>query len=101
MKWYNYMECFFAGLFLANFVPHFIHGISGKSFPTPFSNPPGKGMSSPTVNVYWSLFNLLMGYILFRATEISAKNIWALIILFTGIILMGVFNSIAFASTKK
>ena len=101
MKWYHYIECFFAGLFLANFVPHFVHGISGESFPSPFSNPPGKGMSSPTVNVYWGLFNLLIGYLLFRAARISDKKIWALIVLFAGIILMSVFNSIAFAGIKK
>jgi len=47
MKWYNYVACFFAGVFLANVVPHFIHGVSGDSFPTPFANPPGKGLSSP------------------------------------------------------
>ena len=45
MRWYHYIECFFAGLFLANFVPHFVHGISGESFPSPFSNPVGEGMS--------------------------------------------------------
>jgi hypothetical protein len=45
------VACFFAGAFLANFVPHFVHGISGDRFPTPFANPPGKGLSSPTLNV--------------------------------------------------
>ena len=42
VNWYNYIACFFAGIFLANFVPHFVHGISGDRFPTPFAHPPGK-----------------------------------------------------------
>jgi hypothetical protein len=51
MNWYNYVACFFAGAFLANVVPHFFHGISGDRFPTPFARPPGRALSSPTVNV--------------------------------------------------
>lgn len=41
---------FFAGLFLCNGVPHTVAGLSGRSFPTPFAKPPGKGLSSPLVN---------------------------------------------------
>jgi hypothetical protein len=96
MKWYHYIACFFAGAFIANTVPHFIHGISGDCFPTPFSNPPGKGLSSPTVNVFWGLFNLLVGYLLFRAGKISKDKWPALIIFFIGIIVMSVMLSIAF-----
>jgi hypothetical protein len=59
MKWFRYIACFFAGIFLANAVPHFVNSISGISFPTPFANPPGKGLSLPTVNVLWALFNLV------------------------------------------
>jgi hypothetical protein len=62
MSWYNYFFCFFAGMFLANVVPHFVHGISGDPFPTPFANPPGKGLSSATTNVVWALVNLIVGY---------------------------------------
>src|ERR1700688_3264686 len=61
MNWYNYVACFFAGAFLANFVPHFVHGISGDRFPTPFAHPPGRGLSSPTLNVAWAFLNLLVG----------------------------------------
>jgi len=27
MNWYDYIGCFFSGMFLANAVPHFVHGI--------------------------------------------------------------------------
>ena len=96
MKWYHYVASFFAGAFIANFVPHFIHGISGDSFPSPFSNPPGKGLSSPIVNVAWGLGNLLVGYLLARAGKVSHANRWNLLIFFVGVIAMSVMLSIAF-----
>jgi hypothetical protein len=29
MPWYDYVMCFFGGAFTANFVPHFVRGITG------------------------------------------------------------------------
>jgi hypothetical protein len=55
---------FFAGAFLVNALPHLINGLSGKAFPTPFANPPGRGLSSPLVNVLWASANLVAGYLL-------------------------------------
>ena len=96
MNWYHYIACFFAGLFLANAVPHFVHGISGNSFPTPFAKPPGKGLSSPTVNVLWALANLIIGYILLRVGEVSPTNIWTLLTFFAGIVFISIVLSITF-----
>jgi hypothetical protein len=90
--------CFVAGLFLANVVPHFVHGISGDRFPTPFARPPGKGLSSPTVNVVWALFNLVVGYLLFRAGHVSSGDDSALVIFFAGIVAMSITSSVRFAS---
>jgi len=101
MKWYNYLACLFAGLFLANFVPHFVMGVTGQSFPSPFSNPPGKGLSSPIVNILWGLLNLVIGYLLFRAAKISNKNIWALIIFFAGILMMSLMLAATFADIHR
>jgi len=64
MAWYAYLAYFFAGVFLANGVPHFVQGISGKKFPTPFASPPCVGESSPLLNVVWGLVNFLIGYLL-------------------------------------
>jgi hypothetical protein len=64
MPWYYYVACFFAGAFLANGVPHFVQGISGNKFQTPFASPPGVGESSAIVNVIWGWFNLLVGGVL-------------------------------------
>ncbi len=97
MKWYHYIACFFAGLFLANTIPHFVHGVSGDSFPSPFANPPGKGLSSPLVNVLWGLANLVLGYILARAGKTFKSNVWALIVFFAGVAFISVQLSFAFA----
>ena len=96
MKWYHYLACLFAGMFLANTVPHFVHGISGDSFPSPFANPPGKGLSSPMVNVLWGLGNLIVGYVLLRVGRVSHENKWSLLALFAGIACISIMCSIAF-----
>lgn len=96
MGWYNYLACFFSGAFLANFVPHFVHGISGDRFPTPFAHPPGKGSSSPTVNVLWASFNLVVGYVLFRVGKISSGTDLAVCVFFAGILAISIILSIRF-----
>lgn len=54
----------FGGAFLANAVPHFVSGVMGRPFPSPFGKPPGRGLSSPTVNVLWGFANLVAAYFL-------------------------------------
>jgi len=97
MSWYNYVACFFAGMFLANVVPHYVQGVSGDRFPSPFSKPPGKGLSSPMVNVMWALFNLLVGYILFRAGKVASGGDLALGVFFAGIAAISVMLAANFA----
>lgn len=97
MSWYDYIACFFAGMFLANFVPHYVKGVCGDPFPTPFANPPGKGLSSPTVNVLWALFNLVVGYVLFRVGKISSGDESALLTFFAGIVAISTMMSVNFA----
>lgn len=64
MPWHDIASQFFGGAFLANFVPHFVAGVSGRSFYSPFASPPFRGLSSPAVNVLWGLFNLGVAYTL-------------------------------------
>ena len=90
MEWYHYVAAFFAGVFLSNTIPHFVKGITGDKFPTPFAKPPGKGLSSPVVNVVWGLFNLVVGYLLFRVSHLSQDNILSLITFFAGFVLMSI-----------
>jgi hypothetical protein len=97
MNWYNYLACFFAGAFLANFVPHFVHGISGDRFPTPFARPPGKGLSSPTLNVAWAFLNLLVGVALFKVGNVSNEAYVTLVLFFLGAVAISTILSLRFA----
>jgi hypothetical protein len=64
MTWLHLVSYFLGGLFLANAIPHFVSGMMGRPFQTPFAKPPGKGLSSSTVNVVWGFFNAVVGYLL-------------------------------------
>jgi len=97
MPWLRDVACFFAGAFLANAAPHFIYGVCGDAFPTPFAKPPGKGLSSPTVNVVWALFNFAVGYGLLVAGRFSRHDSATLGICFAGFATMSILSSIGFA----
>lgn len=101
MEWYNYIFGFLAGAFWANFVPHFVHGISGNSFPTPFARLGIKEVSSPVVNVLWGLFNLIAGYLLFRIAKISEDDYLSLVTFFAGFAFLGISNSLIFTKRGK
>ena len=106
MPWYDYIAAFFAGAFLTNVVPHFVTGVSGNPFPTPFAKPAGKGLSSPTVNVVWALFNLIVGYILLLVGKVSNGQLPTLVVFFAGIAAVSIMASVNFAkknppTTKK
>jgi hypothetical protein len=60
----HYLSYFFGGLFLTNAIPHFVSGLMGRPFQSPFAKPPGQGLSSSQVNVLWGFFNLVVAYLL-------------------------------------
>jgi hypothetical protein len=64
MDWLWLVSYFFAGAFTENAIPHFVSGVMGRSFQSPFAKPPGKGLSSSTVNVCWGFFNIVVAYLL-------------------------------------
>jgi hypothetical protein len=64
MPWFHFLAYFFGGAFFSNFVPHFVSGVLGRTFPTPFATPPFRGQSSSRVNVLYGLFNLAVAYVL-------------------------------------
>lgn len=66
MPWYAYVAHFVAGLFFANGVPHFVQGICGNKFQTPFATPRAIGKSSAIVNVIWGGSNFVVGGALLR-----------------------------------
>lgn len=101
IHWYNYLAALFAGAFLTNAVPHFVNGISGNRFPTPFAKPMGRGLSSPLTNTLWAIFNLVIGYFLFLAGKITSNNKYLLLVFFTGILLISIRLSMNFAKKVK
>lgn len=75
-----------AGILLANGVPHFVKGISGKKHITPFKNP-----SSAAANVLWGAANLFGGFWLaVYANSFEPGLIWASVAVFVGAVLAGV-----------
>lgn len=66
LPWHDYLAHFFAGAFLANGLPHFVQGLCGNKFQSPFASPPGIGESSALVNVLWGWFNFVVGLALLR-----------------------------------
>jgi len=101
MEWYQYLAGFLAGAFFANAVPHFVNGISGNKFPTPFAKPPGKGLSSATTNVLWALLNIIIACSLFRFSKFHHDKPLELIILFAGVVIMSVLLSSRFQHKHK
>jgi hypothetical protein len=63
--------------------------------------PPGKGLSSPTVNVYWGMFNLVIGYLLVRGDKISNDNKWGIVLLFVSVLVMGIMLSYSFVGIQR
>jgi hypothetical protein len=64
MRWYHYIGYFFGGAFLVNAIPHFVRGVEGHPFQTPFASPPGEGLSPAWVNVLWGSANFVLAYVL-------------------------------------
>jgi hypothetical protein len=76
MAWYFYLLEFLAGALLANGVPHFVQGVSGNSFQSPFARPPGVGESSAVSNVVWGFANLAGGAVLLSCFKPQSETGW-------------------------
>jgi hypothetical protein len=94
MPWYHYVSYFFGGAFLANTLPHLINGISGRKFQSPFSKPPGAGLSSSTVNVLWGLFNLAVAwFLIFRVGSFNFQSIHHVLPAGIGMMILSVMSA--------
>jgi len=89
MPWLHYLSWFFGGAFLTNAIPHFVSGLMGRAFQSPFARPSGEGLSSSMVNVLWGFLNLVAGYVLvcrvgdfdLRSTmDVAASGLGALLL---------------------
>ena len=99
MNWLYLISYFFGGIFFANAVPHFVSGVMGRPFQTPFAKPPGRGLSSSTVNVCWGLFNVVVGYILVcRVGNFDLKSTPDVAVSMLGALLISLFAARHFGS---
>jgi hypothetical protein len=97
MPWYHYVAYFFGGAFLANAAPHFVSGIMGRAFQSPFAKPPGQGLSSSTVNVLWGAFNVAVGYLLIcQVGNFELRNPIDVLVAGLGALLMAMMLARAF-----
>jgi hypothetical protein len=65
MKWYNYLACFVAGVFLIHLVPHILNGFSLK-------------------NVIGATVSVVVGGLLLWAGKFSFRNVWAVLVVLAG-----------------
>jgi hypothetical protein len=90
MNWLHDASYFFGGAFLTNAVPHFVSGVMGRPFQSPFAKPPGEGLSSSTVNVLWGFFNVVVSYVLtWRVGDFDVRSADDVIAVGLGVLLMG------------
>ena len=91
MQWIDSVSYFFGGAVLTNAVPHFVSGVMGRPFQSPFAKPRGQGHSSSTVNVLWGFLNLAIGYLLvLRVGDFDPRSTADAVALGLGTLLMGV-----------
>ena len=94
MNWIHSVSYFFDGAILANAVQHFVSGMMGRPFQSPFAKPPGEGLSSSTVNVLWGFFNLVVGYLLVcRVANFDLRYATHIVALGLGVLFIGLFSA--------
>jgi hypothetical protein len=97
MQWIHCLSYFFGGAFFANAIPHYVSGLMGRPFQSPFAKPPGEGLSSSLVNVLWGAFNILVGYLLiFRVGWFDVRSSIDVLATGLGAMLMSVIAARAF-----
>jgi hypothetical protein len=94
MSWGHDVSYFFGGIFLTNAVPHWVSGLMGRPFQSPFAKPPGEGLSSSTVNVLWGFFNLIVGYVLLlRVGDFDVRSNEHVVAAGAGVLLLSILTA--------
>jgi hypothetical protein len=97
----NELGLFFAGALLCNAIPHLAAGVRGEPFPSPFAKPPGKGDSSPLVNVLWGSLNLLIAVVLLSHCPFITGFNLDFAVLCVGFLVSGIFLAIHFGKVRR
>jgi len=93
--------CLLAGALLCNSIPHLAAGLRGEAFPTPFAQPPGKGLSRPEVNFLWGAANLFAGLLIAWRWLVTADFNAGLATLVLGFVAAGVPMSFHFGKVRR
>ncbi len=97
MRWNHYLSYFFGGAFLVNAIPHFVSGVTGHPFQSPFATPPGQGLSSAQVNVLWGAFNFIIWYLLvYRVGTFELRRTRHVVVVGVGALLMALMLARSF-----
>jgi hypothetical protein len=94
MNWLHDISYFLGGAFLTNAIPHFVCGVMGRPFQSPFAKPPGEGLSSSTTNALWGFVNLVIGYLLvLQVGDFDLHSAEQVVACGLGILLMALFTA--------
>ena len=97
MNWIHDVAYLFGGAFLSNAVPHFVSGVLGRPFQSPFAKPSGKGVSSSIVNVLWGFANFVIAYFLIAwVGRFDPRAADQIIALAAGVLFIGVMSARVF-----
>lgn len=97
MPWLSYVAYFFGGCFFGNAIPHFVSGMMGRAFQSPFASPPGQGLSTSTVNVVWGFVNLVIAYFLIlRVGSFDLHARFDMLSLGAGLLAIGLLSARSF-----
>lgn len=97
MKWYHFLAYFLGGAFLTNAIPHFVMGLTGHPFQSPFATPSGEGLSSAAINVLWGYLNAVIAYLLLvRVGNFELRKTTHALAAGLGVLLMGIMLAHAF-----
>ena len=75
--WWHFPVALLVGAILINGIPHFVQGLCGHQFPTPFSGGPGT-LDTAVRNVLWGSANFVIGALLLWAVagSFAAPALW-------------------------
>jgi hypothetical protein len=101
MPFSAYIAHFIAAAILTNGIPHFISGVCGRPFRTPFVRMTGEATSPPVVNVVWGWANFLVAFVIFaNIGPLYIGTPGDTIFVAAGMLIMGVILATIFGGRK-